>query len=406
MKKSLKQIVIAVLVTVIGFALFSCDEQGLSDSVPGVPQNFTAVPGDGEVTLSWTEPEEDGGEPITGYQVSSNNGTTWVTAESNNNHTFTGLINGTVYTFKVRAVNANGYGAEAVTTAIPVGSSVSNDVTFISVTANGNAVQTTTLLTLVFSAAISGFNADDITLSGVANVNKGVLSVSGSTYTLPISGFTSGGTLTVAAAKTGFNISNPSRTVTIFYYTQDPPVNVPATGITLNRYTLSLNVGGMSQLTETVIPWNATNKVVTWQSSNTAVANVVNGLVIAIAEGTATITVTTVDGGHSTECEVTVSEFPPGGGNVIFTIRTDGEFEGLPELIELVRGEAGVTISLSSISPYSTAQWYMNGESKSSGGSFVLNANDFERDGTHFLGIFVVINGHLYSHTVQILVQD
>jgi hypothetical protein len=89
--------------------------------------------------------------------------------------------------------------------------------TFNSVTANGSSTQTTTQLTLTFSQAITGLTASDITLSGVSGVVRGSLSGSGPTYTLGISGFTSGGTLTVAVSRSGFNISPSSRTVTIFH---------------------------------------------------------------------------------------------------------------------------------------------------------------------------------------------
>ena len=46
----------------------------------------------------------------------------------------------------------------------------------------------------------------------------------------------------------------------------------------------------------------------TWKSSDTKVATVDNGLVTAVAEGTATITVTTADGGKTATCEVTVTQ--------------------------------------------------------------------------------------------------
>jgi hypothetical protein len=92
------------------------------------------------------------------------------------------------------------------------------DVTFSGVTANGSATQTTTELTLTFSQTIIGLSADDITLSGVSGVNKGTISGSGPTYTLPISGFTSGGTLAIAVAKSGYAISGSPKTVTINYF--------------------------------------------------------------------------------------------------------------------------------------------------------------------------------------------
>jgi hypothetical protein len=90
-------------------------------------------------------------------------------------------------------------------------------VTLSSVTANGSATQTTTQLTLIFSQAITGLSAGDITLSGVSGVNKGTLSGSGPTYTLGISGFTSGGTLSVAVSKSGYTISGSPKTATIYY---------------------------------------------------------------------------------------------------------------------------------------------------------------------------------------------
>jgi hypothetical protein len=90
-------------------------------------------------------------------------------------------------------------------------------VTFNSVIANGSSIETTTQLTLTFSSAFTGLTANDITLSGVSGVSKGTLSRSGATYTLRISGFSSGGSLTVSVAKSGIYINNSSRTVTIYH---------------------------------------------------------------------------------------------------------------------------------------------------------------------------------------------
>ena len=82
-------------------------------------------------------------------------------------------------------------------------------------------------------------------------------------------------------------------------------VNIPVTGVSLN-YPLILDVLGEShQLIATVSPDNATNKNVTWKSSDTSVATVSStGLVTLKSQGTATITVTTVDGGHTATCRV------------------------------------------------------------------------------------------------------
>ena len=96
-------------------------EAGLT--VPTVPQNFTATPGDTQVELTWEAPASDGGAAITHYEVSADDGTTWVTASTSTSHTFTGLTNGTEYTFKVRAVNSEGHGDAASVTATPCATS-------------------------------------------------------------------------------------------------------------------------------------------------------------------------------------------------------------------------------------------------------------------------------------------
>ncbi|MBQ2743378.1 MAG: InlB B-repeat-containing protein, partial [Oscillospiraceae bacterium] len=83
---------------------------------------------------------------------------------------------------------------------------------------------------------------------------------------------------------------------------------VDAAGVELNKTTISLTEGKTETLTATVLPAGATNKNVTWKSSNTNVAMVVDGVVTAKTAGTATITATTVDGGYKATCEVTVTE--------------------------------------------------------------------------------------------------
>ena len=76
---------------------------------------------------------------------------------------------------------------------------------------------------------------------------------------------------------------------------------VKVTGITVSPTSKTMNIDATAQLTATVSPSNATNKAVTWSSSNTAVASVSSGgLVTAKAVGTATITATAKDGSGKT----------------------------------------------------------------------------------------------------------
>ena len=102
-------------------------------------------------------------------------------------------------------------------------------------------------------------------------------------------------------------LSGSSIDIGAYEYQQDDTDNVIVTGVTLSLTSLNLQVGQTQQLTETVLPSNATNKAVTWSSSNPSVANISSsGLVTADTEGTTTITVTTQDGNYHTTCMVTV----------------------------------------------------------------------------------------------------
>ena len=88
-----------------------------------------------------------------------------------------------------------------------------------------------------------------------------------------------------------------------------PPATVAVTGVTLAPTTATLTLGETETVTliPTVLPAEATDKSVTWSSSDEAVATVANGVVTAVAAGEATITVTTTDGAKTATCAVTVA---------------------------------------------------------------------------------------------------
>ena len=85
------------------------------------------------------------------------------------------------------------------------------------------------------------------------------------------------------------------------------PAPVLVTSVALNKSELSLYTGQSEILTATVQPEDATNKNVTWSTSDASIATVTDGVVTAVAPGTATITVTTEDGGKTATCAVTVA---------------------------------------------------------------------------------------------------
>ena len=92
---------------------------------------------------------------------------------------------------------------------------------------------------------------------------------------------------------------------------EEPVVEVET--ISLNKTTMELTVGGEETLTATVSPDNATDKTITWTSSDGNVATVdQNGKVTAVAAGTATIYATANDGGNAQgACAVTVKAVGP-----------------------------------------------------------------------------------------------
>ena len=106
-------------------------------------------------------------------------------------------------------------------------------------------------------------------------------------------------------------IMSPSRN--ILYFLEELPV--PVTGVTLNKTSANLAVGDTLSLTATVAPTNATNKTVTWSSSNPLVATVSDdGVVTAVGAGEAIITATATNGTTDTgddqtaTCTVTVNK--------------------------------------------------------------------------------------------------
>jgi len=85
---------------------------------------------------------------------------------------------------------------------------------------------------------------------------------------------------------------------------------IPVASVSLNETTATLEIGETLTLTATVLPENATNQNITWTSSDNAIATVENGVVTAISDGTATITVTTTDGDFTATSEIEVTSIP------------------------------------------------------------------------------------------------
>ena len=110
--------------------------------------------------------------------------------------------------------------------------------------------------------------------------------------------------------------------------------NVPQSGVvykvtsvSLNKNSLTLDVGSTATLTATIKPDNASDKNVTWKSSDTNIATVdVDGKVTAVGAGIVTITATAADGsGEEATCTVTVSKATP---TIQVTVPSDAVYDG------------------------------------------------------------------------------
>ena len=120
------------------------------------------------------------------------------------------------------------------------------------------------------------------------------------------------------------SVTSQAATLTV----QAKPASVPVTDVSLDKDMLNLFVGDSQTLTATVEPSNATNKAVTWSSSDSSIVTVgadqtdnTKATVKALKEGSATITATTADGNKTATCTVTVKE-PPYTGKYSYELTT------------------------------------------------------------------------------------
>ncbi len=169
-------------------------------TVPGAPTGVTAVAGDASATVSWTAPANDGGSTITEYRIQVRTGTTVVRTVSGVPGTATsavvsGLTNGTLYNFRVRAVNVTGLGPLSTQSNRVTPVAAGGDVTAPTVTGrtpgvNAIGVVRGTNITATFSEPVSSTSVNsstmtlEITSTGALVTAVVTLSANGRTATL------------------------------------------------------------------------------------------------------------------------------------------------------------------------------------------------------------------------------
>ena len=214
---------------------------------------------------------------------------TWSTSDSSVATVANGVITGVGCGEAIITVTTDegGYTAQCMTT-------VENHVTGVDI--NTVVVYISSGGTYQLEETVSPSDACDKSVSWSSS-DSSIVSVDSTGL---VSGVTTGSaTVTVTTVDGGYS---KGCAVTV-----NPPVH--ATGVTLSDASISIYENGRYTLTATVTPSDAIDKSVTWTSSDNNVATVdSNGVVSGVTTGSATITVTTTDGGYTAQCSVSVSE--------------------------------------------------------------------------------------------------
>ena len=201
--------------------------------------------------------------------------------------------------------------SEGVVTALKVGTA-----TITATTTDGSNLTATCKVTVVETPA-TGISLNKTTASLKANETVTLTATVTPSTTTNKSVIWTSSDETVATVKDGVVTAHKVGTANIIVTTTDGSnlsatckvtvVETLATGISLDKTTATLKASEIVTLTATVTPSTATNKNVTWSSSNETVATVKDGVVTAHKVGTATIIATTADGSNLTAtCQVTV----------------------------------------------------------------------------------------------------
>ena len=212
----------------------------------------------------------------------------------NSSGRITALSEGSDYVVIESNVDSSVYASIYVTVTSSAGSSPT--VSSVTVSPANLALDLNGTKTSTLTAIVNGDNNPSQTVTwSSSNTSVATVSASG----VVTAKATGNATITATSQQDGTKSGTCSVTVA------DSTVHV--TGVTLNKNSTSITMGGSETLTATVSPNNATDKSVSWISSNTSVATVSNGTITPVATGNTTITVTTTDGSHTATCTVTVT---------------------------------------------------------------------------------------------------
>lgn len=237
-------------------------------TVPTPPRTVVATSGDATATVTWDVPASDGGSVITSYSiVASPGGATQTWTSGPKSKTFSGLSNGTSYTFAVAAVNSMGSSSPASSNSVtPSTSAVPGAPTGVSATAsNAQAVITWVAPSITGDTAITSYTITASPGGATATWVSGPLTATmtgltnGTAYTFTVSATNSGGT--------GPD-SSPSSAVTPATIPSAPTSVVATGGDTTAVVTWVAPSNGGSAITSYTIVASPGGATATWTSGS------------------------------------------------------------------------------------------------------------------------------------------
>jgi hypothetical protein len=242
-------------------------------TAPDAPTSLSGTAGDGQVSLSWTAPSNDGGAAITDYtvQYSTNGGSTWTTfsraASTATTATVTGLTNGTVYSFRVAAVNSVGTGAyssldplvaprttpDAPTSLAATSGNAQVALSWTAPASNGGAAITDYAVQFSSNGGSTWSTFADGTSTATSATVTGL--TNGTVYTFRVAAVNSAGTGSYSTASVSVTPSAPPLSPTTSGWTGEGSEATKLTRATLTNITgpntITINNAGLLRITAT-----------------------------------------------------------------------------------------------------------------------------------------------------------
>ena len=279
-------------VNIAGTSLYSAAESTIPRTVPTAPLSLAAARGNLQVTLTWNSPSSTGGADITDYLIEykENTASTWITftdaVSTGRSQIIPDLVNGTLYNFRVSAINSEGAGPLS-STANGTPSTVAGSPTGVTLTPANTALGVAwTAPTSNGGAAITNYIVQyKVSTAGSWTTLGG----SRTSTSADITGLTNGTTYSVQIIATNVagNSSASTEVTAVPRTTPDAPTSLTATfgdRQTSLSWTAPVSTGGAA-ITDYVLEYKRSTDS-TWTEFTDGISSAATGVVTGLTNGT------------------------------------------------------------------------------------------------------------------------